>query len=96
VAKLFVIFYGGRFTGPKTEAGKARQRAAVTKTGGVHQTSYGRPSAKYAGAGRVGGRLVRFKYDNHATESGSKAAGLFAAKDGRGMDHEYSSTYGVA
>jgi len=26
-------FHGGRSTGPKTEAGKARQRAAVLKTG---------------------------------------------------------------
>ena len=31
--KAVCDFHGGRSTGPKTEAGKARQRAAVTKTG---------------------------------------------------------------
>ena len=31
--KAVCEFHGGRSTGPKTEAGKARQRAAVLKTG---------------------------------------------------------------
>ena len=31
--KAVCDFHGGRSTGPKTEAGKARQRAAVLKTG---------------------------------------------------------------
>ena len=31
--KAVCDFHGGRSTGPETEAGKARQRAAVTKTG---------------------------------------------------------------
>ena len=31
--KAVCDFHGGRSTGPKTEAGKARQRAALTKTG---------------------------------------------------------------
>ena len=31
--KAVCDFHGGRSTGPKSEAGKARQRAAVTKTG---------------------------------------------------------------
>ena len=31
--KAVCDFHGGRSTGPKTETGKARQRAAVTKTG---------------------------------------------------------------
>ncbi len=31
--KAVCDFHGGRSTGPKTQAGKARQRAAVTKTG---------------------------------------------------------------
>ncbi len=31
--KAVCDFHGGRSTGPKTEAGKASQRAAVTKTG---------------------------------------------------------------
>jgi hypothetical protein len=31
--KAVCDFHGGRSTGPKTEAGKARQRAAVIKTG---------------------------------------------------------------
>ena len=32
-------FHGGRSTGPKTEAGKARQRAAVTTSGKYTETA---------------------------------------------------------
>jgi hypothetical protein len=33
-------FHGGRSTGPKTEAGKARQKAAVTKSGNYTKDSF--------------------------------------------------------
>ena len=33
-------FHGGRSTGPKTEAGKARQKAAVTKSGSYTKESF--------------------------------------------------------
>jgi len=60
--------------GQKTEAGKAWQRAAVLKTGGLHKRGNGRESAQCAGAGRVGRRHVYFKYDNHAPDARAKAA----------------------